>query len=102
MLKTLPLVLFAAFLSFVQVGCEGKKTAAEEKAEQITAEKAKRKIQAAKYYTELIEKYPDSKYADQARQRLQALGPVATPAGARPAGAKPPVVAATPAGTARK
>ena len=102
MLKTLPLVLFAAALCFVQIGCEGKKTAAELKAEQITAEKAKRKVQAAKYYTELVEKYPKSKYADQARQRLQALGPVATPPGLRTSGARPPVVAATPAGTARK
>ena len=103
MLKKVPLLLLAAAICFGTPGCEKKKTAAEANAEQVKAEKAKRKIQAAKYYNELIEKYPDSQYAEQARQRLQAIGPVATPAGAKPPGAaKPPVVVATPSGTARK
>ena len=62
-------------------GCESKKTAAEVKAEQEKAWRAKARVEAAKYYQQLIQQYPDSPYTDEARQRLQALGPIAgTPA----------------------
>jgi outer membrane protein assembly factor BamD (BamD/ComL family) len=101
MLKNFFLFAAAVLLFVCAAGCDGKKTAAEANAEQLKAERAKRKIQAAKYYNELVEKYPDSPYASQARERLQAIGPVATPPGAHPA-VKLPVVVAPPAGTARK
>ena len=84
MLKNVPLLLLIAALCLGGTGCEGKKTAAQVNAEWVKAEQAKRKVQAAKYYSQLIEMYPDSPYAKQAQERLQAMGPVATPVGANP------------------
>ena len=81
MLKTAPLLLAAALLCFASTGCEQKKSAAELKAAQDKLKKEEKRQRAAKYYEELITKFPDSEFADEAKKRLQALGPVATPAG---------------------
>jgi predicted Zn-dependent protease len=83
MLKLVPLLLGALFLSFAETGCEQKKTQAQLNAEKDKLAKEERKKQAVKFYQELVEKYPDSEYAAQAKARLQAIGPVATPAGGK-------------------
>jgi len=79
MLKTLSLIFVAALLASGMTGCEQKKTAAQLRAEREKAWAADKKVRAAKFYGILAQKYPDSPYAAQAKQRLAALGPVATP-----------------------
>lgn len=59
--------------------CEHKKTAAELQAEKVKAFQEQQKIKAAMNYQKLITQYPDSPYAQQAKQRLAGMGPVATP-----------------------
>lgn len=84
MLKTASLLLAAALLCFASTGCEQKKSAAELKAAQDKIKREEKRLRAAKYYEELITKFPDSEFAEEAKKRLQALGPAGTP------GAKPP------------
>ena len=67
----------AAALAFA--ACEHKKTAAELQAEKVKAFQQQQKIKAAMNYQKIITQYPDSPYAEKAKQRLAALGPVATP-----------------------
>ena len=85
MLKFVPLLLSAVFLTFAETGCEKKKTQAQLNAERDKLAKDERKKQAVKYYQELVDKYPDSEFAAQAKERLRAIGPVATPPGGKPA-----------------
>jgi outer membrane protein assembly factor BamD (BamD/ComL family) len=80
MLKTAPLILALA-VAFASAGCEQKKTAAQEKVELDKLKKEERKQKAAKFYEDLVKKFPDSEFAEQAKKRLQALGPVGTPGG---------------------
>lgn len=82
MLKTAPLLL-AALVCLASTGCEKKKSAAELKVEQEKFKKEEKRQKAAQFYGELIKKFPDSEHVPEAKQRLQALGPVATPAGAK-------------------
>jgi TolA-binding protein len=84
MLKTAPLLLAATLLCFASTGCEQKKSAAELKAVQDKIKREEKRQRAATYYQDLITKYPDSEFAEEAKKRLQSLGPVGTP------GAKPP------------
>ncbi|HEV7402246.1 MAG TPA: tetratricopeptide repeat protein [Chthoniobacteraceae bacterium] len=78
MLKTAPLLL-AALVCLATAGCEKPKSAAELKKEQDKAKMEDRRQRAAKYYEELVTKFPDSEFAEDAKKRLQALGPVGTP-----------------------
>ncbi len=59
--------------------CQKKKTAAEIRAEKEKVWRVEQRSRAAKYYHDLIEKYPDSQFVAEAKQRLAAMGPVATP-----------------------
>lgn len=68
LLAGLPLLLSLA-------ACEQKKSAAELKTEAEQRVRADKLVKARKYYNELVQKYPDSPYAEQARQKLQAMGP---------------------------
>jgi hypothetical protein len=78
--QKLPRYLSLAFAAAVAFSaCEHKKTAAELQAEKVKAFQEQQKIKAAIAYHKLIERYPDSPYAEQAKQRLAAMGPVATP-----------------------
>jgi outer membrane protein assembly factor BamD (BamD/ComL family) len=76
MLKFVPLLLCLALCGLGTTSCTKKKTLAQINAEKMQAEKAKRKALAAKYYEELVTKYPDTEFAAQAKARLQALGPI--------------------------
>lgn len=80
MLKSLSIVLIAAFFISGFTGCEAKKTAAQIRAEKERVWKIDKTQRAAKFYKILIQKYPDTEYAAKAKQNLAALGPVpATP-----------------------
>ena len=81
--KTLPLLLALAILPGM-TSCEKKKTAAELQAEKVTAFRKRQKTEAIKAYTELVNKYPTSEHAAEAKERLKALGPLpGTPTPAR-------------------
>lgn len=77
--KSLHYILLAAAIALVFPACGGKKTAAEAAALELKNRQEAQKVKAAIYYQKLIDTYPDSPYTEQARARLQALGPVATP-----------------------
>lgn len=61
------------------IGCKKTPSAAENQQAQEAAAREQAKAQAVKYYNELAEKYPDSEFAPKARERISAIGPVATP-----------------------
>lgn len=77
---TLYVTLAALAMLGGPIGCKKKPTSAEVDQAKEQAERDKAKAQAAKYYQEITEKYPDSEFAAKARERLSAIGPVATPA----------------------
>ena len=79
--KTLP-ILLAVAMAFGAAACSGKKTAAQDQAEKEKAWRAKQRTRAIEYYKELAEKFPDSEYAPQAKERLVSMGgqPGAKPA----------------------
>ena len=79
--KTLTLLLAVAVLAG-GAACKGKKTAAEQKAEQDKVWREQQKRKAQEYYAELVEKFPDTQYAAQAKERLDVIGtPPPKPAG---------------------
>lgn len=81
MLKRSVLLLLAGALCLGSTGCKNKKTQAELQGEKTREFRAKQKQTAIKAYTDLAAKYPDSEFAEQAKTRLQTLGPLtATPA----------------------
>jgi len=97
------LLLFACLIVFSGAACEQKKTAAQINAEREKLWQQQQKVRAAKYYQDLIDKFPDSPHVAEAKTRLLALGPVATPkAGvtAKPAGSPKPGPSPNPAGAA--
>ncbi|MHA3771384.1 hypothetical protein ACXR0O_07595 [Verrucomicrobiota bacterium sgz303538] len=71
--KTLP-ILLAVAIAFGAAACSGKKTAAQEQAEKEKVWRAKQRTRAVEYYSEIVEKFPDSQYANQAKERLNAMG----------------------------
>ena len=77
MLKRLALLLLAAVLLAGIPACKNKQTSAEKRAEEVKAFRVRQKQMAAKAYQDIVTKYPDSEFAAQAKERLQALGPVA-------------------------
>lgn len=79
LLKKLPLLLAVA-VALGTAACEQKKTAAEVQADKVSAFRKRQKIEAIKAYTQLVNKYPDSEHAAEAKERLKVLGPLpATP-----------------------
>lgn len=94
MSKSFHSTLLAVLLCFGVAACGPEKTAAQKKADAEKAWRADKLQRSAKFYQILIDKYPDSKYAADAKQQLAALTPlVGTP---KPSSPKP---AAKPAGT---
>jgi TolA-binding protein len=63
------------------VGCKKDKTQAEMQAEKVKVFRERQKKAAARAYQDIVEKYPDSSFAEQAKQKVQELGgpPAATP-----------------------
>ncbi len=80
MLKRTVLLLLCTLLGLGGTACKSEKTQAERQAEIVKEFRARQKQMAAKAYKDLTEKYPDSEFAAEAKQRLEALGPIATPA----------------------
>ncbi len=80
MLKKSLHLWLAALLCFGAAACEKKKTKAQLTAEDEKKWQVQQRQRAAKYYKELVEKFPDSPFAAQAKEKLQQLGPV-TPGG---------------------
>ena len=58
-------------------GCKKEKTQAELQAEKTKVFRDKQKKAAARAYQDIVEKYPDSPFAEEAKQKVQALGGVA-------------------------
>ena len=81
MCKKLAGLLLAFILSLGLPGCgEKKKSDAELKQAKEKQWRERQRVQAIKYYGELVKNYPDSPHAEEARKRLEALGPAPTPA----------------------
>jgi TolA-binding protein len=81
MVKHIAGLLLVFILSLGQCGCgEKTKSPAELKAEKEKLWRERQRVQAIKYYNELIKNYPDSPHIDEAKKKLDALGPAPTPA----------------------
>jgi len=78
MLKPLLCLTLAAAFSLALVACKTKRTESVQPGELSEAEKAERKAKALEWYKRLIEKYPESPHAEQAKERIQQLGGAAT------------------------
>jgi Outer membrane lipoprotein len=78
MLRQLPLMVLALVVPLANFACQ-KKPATENLAERAKVFRERQRKEAIKAYTNLVEKYPDSPYTDKAKERLQQLGPAATP-----------------------
>jgi hypothetical protein len=81
MFRPLFVLLLSLALSGGVVGCKKEKTQAELQAEKTKVFREKQKKAAAQAYQDIVDKYPDSPYAEQARQKVQELGgvPAKTP-----------------------
>lgn len=81
MLKPFAGLLLVVVISLGPVACKPKpKSESELKAEKEKAWRERQRLQAIKYYGELIKNYPESPHVEEAKKRLEALGPAATPA----------------------
>lgn len=78
----LHLFLLAAVVAFGSAACSKQKTQAQLNAEREKVWREQQRQKAVRYYTELVEKYPDSPFTEQAKERLEQLGPVAGKGGA--------------------
>jgi hypothetical protein len=81
MLRKLLALVLVTGLSVGMAGCKKEKTQAELQAEKAKVFREKQKKAAAQAYQDLVDKYPDSPYAEQAKQKVQELGgvPAKTP-----------------------
>ena len=81
MLRKFFVLLLPALLAGGAVGCKKEKTQAEMQAEKTKAFREKQKKAAAQAYQDIVDKYPDSPHAEEARQKVQELGgvPAKTP-----------------------
>lgn len=77
MLKKPFVLLLALVLSLGVAACKSEKSNVEQQEAQEKQWREQQRQKAARYYNELVEKYPDSPFAEKARERLQAMGPVA-------------------------
>ncbi|MCE9612475.1 MAG: hypothetical protein K8R23_19925 [Chthoniobacter sp.] len=77
--KRLALLFLAAGIVVGGGACKGKATPAELKAQKVREFRERQKNLARKCYQDLVTKYPDSEFADQANERLKVLGPPTTP-----------------------
>jgi len=80
MVKHIAGLLLIVIFSLGQCACEEKKSDTQVKEEKVKAWRERQRVQAIKYYNELIKNYPDSPHIDEAKRKLDALGPAPTPA----------------------
>jgi hypothetical protein len=76
--RKFPMVALALALPLASFACQ-KKPAPENLAERAKVFRERQRREAIKAYSALVEKYPDSPYTEKAKERLQQLGPAATP-----------------------
>jgi outer membrane protein assembly factor BamD (BamD/ComL family) len=80
MVKHIIGLLLAFVFSLGLIGCKEKtKSTAELNREKEVKWRERQRQQAIKYYGELIKNYPDSPHAEEAKKKLEALGPATTP-----------------------
>lgn len=76
MVQRFALVFLAGVISIGSVSCKkSQKDVAEQKQAKF---KAEQKARALKSYQDLVKKYPDSEYAEKAKERIRALTPPST------------------------
>jgi hypothetical protein len=78
MVNRISSLLFAAAIAAGAVSC--KKSSGPSAADREAKFRAEQKAKALKAYQDLVKKYPDSEYADKAKERIRALAPPTTPA----------------------
>jgi len=79
MLKYFYRVAIAVVLGFVLASCKSKQAGTLNAGELTEAQKIELRKKAVENYQKLIEKYPESPHAEQAKERIQQLGGAATP-----------------------
>ena len=80
MVKNIAGLLLALSLICGLTGCKPKtKSTAEQNLEKEKVWRERQRLQAIKYYGELIKNYPDSPHVEEAKKKLEALGPATTP-----------------------
>ena len=70
----LKILLYLSLITLLTTGCSKKNKPALAPGELTEAQKTELKIKALANYKKLAEKYPDSTYAEKAKERAQALG----------------------------
>jgi hypothetical protein len=80
MVKNIAGLLLTLILCLGIAGCEEKKKSdAELNRDKEVKWRERQRQQAIKYYGELIKNFPDSPHAEEAKKKLEALGPATTP-----------------------
>lgn len=80
MVKHIAGLLLAVIVSLGLLGCEEKKKSdAELNREKEVKWRERQRQQAIKYYGELVKNFPDSPHVEEAKKKLEALGPATTP-----------------------
>ncbi|MGB8166595.1 MAG: hypothetical protein WCF18_03830 [Chthoniobacteraceae bacterium] len=80
MVKNIARLLLALIFGLGLSACgEKKKSDAELNKEKEVKWRERQRQQAIKYYGELIKNFPDSPHVEEAKKKLEALGPATTP-----------------------
>jgi outer membrane protein assembly factor BamD (BamD/ComL family) len=80
MVKNIAGLLLTFLLCLSLNGCgEKKKSDAELAHEKEVKWRERQRQQAIKYYGELVKNFPDSPHVEEAKKKLEALGPATTP-----------------------
>lgn len=77
MVQRIASLTLAGLVAFGAASC--KKSQKDIAAEKQAKFRAEQKARAVKAYQELVKKYPDSEYAEKAKERIRSLTPPATP-----------------------
>jgi hypothetical protein len=79
MLQQLSHLILVAVFGVTLTSCKSKNEPALKPGEISETQKVELKKKAVENYKKLVEKYPESPHAEQAKERIQALGGAATP-----------------------
>jgi outer membrane protein assembly factor BamD (BamD/ComL family) len=80
MLKNPAGFALALLIGLSPCGCKKEVSAVQRTAQDDQQWRERQRQQAIKYYAELIKSYPDSPNVAEAKRKMDALGPAATPA----------------------